>query len=107
MDPQATFTTNGPTAMQTATKIAREKAAIEAELDRLLGALSVSHDVVSQLQNRVSPISSNLPRSDETDSPADSPGLGSSDVYRSISEAVTGVYSLQRRINDIIAYLEV
>lgn len=100
-------TTYGGTAIgaQLQQNIAQEKAAIDHEIGVLHRALEEAHTLVSQLESRISPVSTPLPPNDG--SKAQHETVGSSRVYNAIHEASSGVHFLQDRLATVLSNLEV
>lgn len=87
------------------TAVAQEKAAIDRELGVLHSAVERAHQVVTQLENAVSSVTTPLPPSDG--SVPQHEQVGSSRVYFSIHEAATALHFLEDRIGSVIRNLEV
>ena len=87
------------------TAVAKEKAAIDHEVGILHRALEDAHQLISQLEAAVSPVSTPLPPSDA--SMPQHEQVGSSRVYSEIHAAATGVHLLQERIANVLRNLEV
>jgi len=85
--------------------VAKEKAAIDHELSYLAGALEEVHNLFSQLEARVSPVSVQLPPQD-SDTPAHE-YVGSSSVYDRLHSSVVAIHMLQNRVATVVRNLEV
>jgi len=87
-------------------EVVREKAAIDSDLSALAFALENLHNSISNLGDRINPVSSQL-TTDSDGSEASEPPQGSSETYNRIHESVRNAWLAKSRIDGFIRTLEI
>lgn len=86
--------------------VAKEKSAIEGELSQQASVASYLHEVITNLEDRLNVVRSNMPKSDRLGRDV-RPQLGSSSFYIRAWENTETIGSAVERINTLTRELEV